>query len=115
MIAPRSVSAPIMQNTVSRMISDFLGITVPILGYVGVSRRIRESVNQRRPMLLGGQRDENAKIFREMADNLLMEDVSIDDLLIDEEDAEPASAAEAAPSAPSLSSGSPPPATGSPR
>jgi flagellar biosynthesis protein FlhG len=79
-------------HAVSRMIQDFLGISVPILGYVGVSRRIRESVNQRRPMLLGGQKDENAKIFREMAENLLMEDVSIDDLLIDEDDGEVAPA-----------------------
>jgi flagellar biosynthesis protein FlhG len=77
-------------HAVSRMISDFLGINVPILGYVGVSRRIRESVNQRRPMLLGGLKDENAKIFRDMAETLLAEDVSIDDLLIDEEDADPA-------------------------
>ena len=77
-------------HAVSRMISDFLGINVPILGYVGVSRRIRESVNQRRPMLLGGLKDENAKIFRDMAETLLAEDVSIDDLLIDEEDVDPA-------------------------
>ena len=83
-------------HAVSRMISDFLGINVPILGYVGVSRRIRESVNQRRPMLLGGQKDENAKIFRDMAESLLMEDVSLDDLLIDEEDVETVSAPEPA-------------------
>ncbi|HEX3694362.1 MAG TPA: P-loop NTPase [Polyangia bacterium] len=86
-------------HAVSRMIQDFLGISVPILGYVGVSRRIRESVNQRRPMLLGGQKDENAKIFREMAENLLMEDVSIDDLLIDEDDGEAAPAPAQAPPA----------------
>jgi flagellar biosynthesis protein FlhG len=99
-------------HAVARMISDFLGINVPILGYVGVSRRIRESVNQRRPMLLGGQKDENAKIFREMADNLLMEDVSIDDLLIDEEEeTEQASVAGEISSPPSLSSEAPAAAT----
>lgn len=98
-------------HAVARMINDFLGINVPILGYVGVSRRIRESVNQRRPMLLGGQKDENAKIFREMADNLLMEDVSIDDLLIDEEDAEQPSVAGEISSPPSLSSDAPAAAT----
>ncbi|HVR62728.1 MAG TPA: P-loop NTPase [Polyangia bacterium] len=91
-------------HAVARMISDFLGINVPILGYVGVSRRVRESVNQRRPMLLGGQKDENAKIFREMAENLLMEDVALDDILIDEDDgASAAPAPEAARAAPAVS------------
>jgi hypothetical protein len=75
-------------HAVSRMIHDFLGINVPILGYVGISRRIRESINQRRPMLLGNQIDENTKVFRQMAEALLLEDVSLDDLLIEEEDGE---------------------------
>ena len=75
-------------HAVSRMINDFLGISVPILGYVGISRRIRESINQRRPMLLGNQIDENTKVFREMAEALLLEDVPLDDLLIEEEDIE---------------------------
>jgi len=77
-------------HAVSRMIHDFLGINVPILGYVGISRRIRESINQRRPMLLGNQIDENTKVFRQMAEALLLEDVSLDDLLIEEEDGEEA-------------------------
>jgi len=68
-------------------------------------------------MLLGGQKDENAKIFREMADNLLMEDVSIDDLLIDEDDGEitvatPEASAEApSVSTPAPSASAPAPAT----
>ena len=77
-------------HAVSRMIHDFLGISVPILGYVGISRRIRESINQRRPMLLGNQIDENTKVFRQMAEALLLEDVSLDDLLIEEEDGDEA-------------------------
>jgi hypothetical protein len=77
-------------HAVSRMIHDFLGINVPILGYVGISRRIRESINQRRPMLLGNQIDENTKVFRQMAEALLLEDVSLDDLLIEEEDGQEA-------------------------
>jgi flagellar biosynthesis protein FlhG len=76
-------------HAVSRMIHDFLGISVPILGYVGISRRIRESINQRRPMMLGNQIDENTKVFQQMAEALLLEDVPLDDLLIEEED-EPA-------------------------
>ena len=77
-------------HAVSRMIHDFLGISVPILGYVGISRRIRESINQRRPMLLGNQIDENTKVFRQMAETLLLEDVPIDDLLIEEDEGEEA-------------------------
>jgi MinD-like ATPase involved in chromosome partitioning or flagellar assembly len=79
-------------HAVSRMINDFLGISVPILGYVGISRRIRESINQRRPMMLTNQIDENTKVFRQMAEALLLEDVSLDDLLIEEEDGEEAPA-----------------------
>jgi flagellar biosynthesis protein FlhG len=75
-------------HAVSRMINDFLGISVPILGFVGISRRVRESINQRRPMMLSNQIDENTKVFRQMAEALLLEDVSLDDLLIEEEDGE---------------------------
>jgi len=79
-------------HAVSRMINDFLGITVPILGYVGISRRVRESINQRRPMMLSHPIDENTKVFHQMAEALLLEDVSLDDLLIEEDDAEEAPA-----------------------
>jgi len=75
-------------HAVSRMIHDFLGINVPILGYVGISRRVRESINQRRPMMLSNQIDENTKVFQQMAEALLLEDVSLDDLLIEEDDSE---------------------------
>jgi flagellar biosynthesis protein FlhG len=75
-------------HAVSRMIHDFLGITVPILGYVSISRRIRESINQRRPMMLGHQIDENTKVFQQMAEALLLEDVPLDDLLIEEDEGE---------------------------
>ena len=82
-------------HAVSRMIHDFLGISVPILGYIGISRRIRESINQRRPMLLGNQIDENTKVFRQMAEVLLLEDVPLDDLLIEEDEGDEALAAAA--------------------
>jgi flagellar biosynthesis protein FlhG len=75
-------------HAVSRMIHDFLGISVPILGYVGISRRIRESINQRRPIMLGNQIDENTKVFQQMAEALLLEDVALDDLLIEEDETE---------------------------
>ncbi len=87
-------------HAVSRMINDFLGITVPILGYVGISRRVRESVNQRRPMMLTNQVDENTKVFLQMAEALLLEDVSLDDLLIEEDEGEEAKPAVEPPAPP---------------
>lgn len=70
-------------HAITRMIQDFLGITVPILGTVRASRRIRESVNLRKPMMLG-PKDEDTRAFQQMAEALLAEDVAIDDLLSDE-------------------------------
>lgn len=70
-------------HAITRMIQDFLGITVPILGTVRASRRIRESVNLRKPMMLG-PRDEDTRAFEQMAEALLAEDVALDDLLADE-------------------------------
>lgn len=67
-------------HAITRMIQDFLGIAVPILGTVRASRRIRESVNLRKPMMLGPT-DEDTRAFQQMAEALLAEDVAIDDLL----------------------------------
>lgn len=74
-------------HAITRMIQDFLGITVPILGTVRASRRIRESVNLRKPMMLG-PRDDETRQFELMAEALLAEDVAIDDLLADESSAD---------------------------
>ena len=71
-------------HAITRMIQDFLGITVPILGSVRASRRIRESVNLRKPMMLG-PRDDDSRAFEQMAEALLAEDVAIDDLLAGED------------------------------
>jgi flagellar biosynthesis protein FlhG len=70
-------------HAITRMIQDFLGITVPILGTVRASRRIRESVNLRKPMMLG-PRDEDTRAFDQMAEALLAEDVALDDLLAED-------------------------------
>ncbi len=70
-------------HAITRMIQDFLGITVPILGTVRASRRIRESVNLRKPMMLGAK-DDDTRAFQQMAEALLAEDVAIDDLLFEE-------------------------------
>jgi hypothetical protein len=70
-------------HAITRMIQDFLGVTVPILGTVRASRRVRESVNLRKPMMLG-LKDEDTRAFVQMAEALLAEDVAIDDLLADD-------------------------------
>jgi flagellar biosynthesis protein FlhG len=71
-------------HAITRMIQSFLGITVPILGTIHASRRIRESVNLRKPMLLGGQADDDTRTFHQMAEALLAEDIAIDDLLAED-------------------------------
>jgi flagellar biosynthesis protein FlhG len=70
-------------HAITRMIEDFLGVTVPILGTVRASRRVRESVNLRKPMMLG-PKDEDTRAFIQMAEALLAEDVEVDDLLSDD-------------------------------
>jgi len=71
-------------HAITRMIQSFLGITVPILGTIHASRRIRESVNLRKPMLLGAQADDDTRAFHQMAEALLAEDIAIDDLLTED-------------------------------
>lgn len=71
-------------HAITRMIQSFLGITVPILGTIHASRRIRESVNLRKPMLLGVQADDDTRAFHQMAEALLAEDIAIDDLLTED-------------------------------
>lgn len=80
-------------HAITRMIQDFLGIAVPILGTVRASRRIRESVNLRKPMMLG-PRDEDTRAFQQMAEALLAEDVALDDLLSEESSGPHAAAGE---------------------
>jgi flagellar biosynthesis protein FlhG len=70
-------------HAITRMIEDFLGITVPILGTVRASRRIRESVNLRKPMMFG-PKDDDTRGFQQMAEALMAEDVAIDDLLAED-------------------------------
>ena len=83
-------------HAITRMIHDFLGLTVPILGTVRASRRIRESVNLRKPMMLG-PRDDESRGFEQMAEALLAEDVALDDLLTEDSGKHTVSSDEAPP------------------
>jgi hypothetical protein len=109
-------------HAITRMIEDFLGVTVPILGTVRASRRVRESVNLRKPMMLG-PKDEDTRAFIQMAEALLAEDVEVDDLLSDDLsgatatddkfETTPLTGPKTRPTPPSLSTAPPPHAPGS--
>jgi flagellar biosynthesis protein FlhG len=62
-------------HAVSRMVQDFLSLDVPVLGSLRTSRRIHDSVNQRRPWLLDAPGDSSALALREISARLLRENV----------------------------------------
>jgi flagellar biosynthesis protein FlhG len=73
-------------HAVSKMMQDYLGIGVPILGWLRATDEIHQSVNERLPMILS-RKSENAQILRNMAETLLLEDVVVeDDLILEVED-----------------------------
>ncbi len=78
-------------GSVSKMMQDYLGITVPILGWLRASTKISDSINKRQPLTLGGS-GEDARTLRGIADALLVEEVDMeDDLFMDgDEDGAPA-------------------------
>lgn len=63
-------------RSVSRMVHDFLRISVPVLGYMRASRIVHESVNRRRPFLLDATNEESAASLRRTARTLLAQDVA---------------------------------------
>jgi flagellar biosynthesis protein FlhG len=70
-------------RSISKMFHDYLGVEVPISGWLKASPRINESVNERRPLMLGSPSEET-RTFRQMAEALLAEDAEpADDELID--------------------------------
>jgi flagellar biosynthesis protein FlhG len=62
-------------HAVSRMMTDFLQIPVPVLGHLRASRRVHDSVTRRRPFLLDAVDDENARSVRRIAESLLLEPI----------------------------------------
>jgi hypothetical protein len=64
------------------MIRDYLGISVPIVGWLKDSKEIADSVNERSPLILS--RDmEYGKALRTMAETLLVEDVPLEEELLE--------------------------------
>jgi flagellar biosynthesis protein FlhG len=70
-------------RSISKMFHDYLGVEVPISGWLKASQKINESINDRRPLMLGPPSEET-RVFRQMAEALLAEDTEPeDDELID--------------------------------
>lgn len=69
-------------HAVSKMIRDYLGISVPIVGWLKDSKEIADSVNERSPLILS--RDvEYGKALRTMAETLLVEEVPLEEELLE--------------------------------
>jgi flagellar biosynthesis protein FlhG len=87
-------------QAVSKMILDYLGIEVPILGWIRANPRIAESVNDRNPLLFrqSQQSSEDGRTFRAMMDALLAgEGAPEEELLVELEDEDAAPARPAPP------------------
>jgi len=104
-------------QAVSRMVEDFLGIDLPILGCVPANTRLADSVNQRKPVMARQSQSatREAKVFREMVEALLAGDMAPEEeLLLEliEESEAPAAAPMPPPPPPPRASGNgavPPP------
>jgi flagellar biosynthesis protein FlhG len=68
-------------HAVSKMMLEYLGVSVPILGWIKSSTRVYDSVNKRTPLMLQTAPSEEEQTFRAIADALL-----VDDILTEEEE-----------------------------
>jgi flagellar biosynthesis protein FlhG len=57
---------------VGRMVRDFLGVPLPLVGFLAQTREIHDSVNRRTPFLLSGSHDENARSIQSIAQALMI-------------------------------------------
>lgn len=60
-------------RAVAKMMNDFLGLSVPLLGFAWATRAVHDSVNKRRPFLLDAKSEESAAALRLAAQVLLDE------------------------------------------
>jgi len=60
-------------HAASRLIAEYLGIAVPVLGVVESSAHLDATRISGRPLLLGSGIDRNVRLFHSMAEQLLME------------------------------------------
>jgi flagellar biosynthesis protein FlhG len=62
-------------GAVTRMYRDFLGLEVPVVGWLRFNRKVTESVNERRPLIVRDPSDDCARTLERIAGELLGEDV----------------------------------------
>ncbi|MGC4117548.1 MAG: P-loop NTPase [Myxococcales bacterium] len=63
-------------QAVSRMTSDFLGVDAPVVATLKASRRVHDSIQDRRPFMLAEASDETSAAVRGLAGALLAADVA---------------------------------------
>jgi flagellar biosynthesis protein FlhG len=71
------VFEPAQRNTfyaLSRMVADFLGTPLPLLGSLRASRLIHDSVSRRRPFAIDSEAEESNRVLRQVAEVLLRDD-----------------------------------------
>ncbi len=59
----------------ARLFADFLGLRVPLLGWLPLSGRMHRSVGRRRPLLLDDPQGPEARMLRRVAERLVQTDV----------------------------------------
>ena len=71
-------------QAVSRMVEDFLGISLPILGWIPAHSRLSESVNERSPFMARADKVDSreARAFRAVVEALLIGDMAPEEELL---------------------------------
>ena len=71
-------------NAVSKMVEDYLGIALPILGWIPTAPRLAESVNERKPLMARLTQGEprEMRAFRTIVETLLVGDVAPEEELL---------------------------------
>jgi MinD-like ATPase involved in chromosome partitioning or flagellar assembly len=71
-------------QAVSRMVEDYLGISLPILGWVPANKALAESVNERRPLMsrLTQGEPREMRAFRTIVETLLVGDTAPEEELL---------------------------------
>lgn len=63
-----------LMHAASRLIADYLGISIPLLGSIEISHGLRALSACSRPLLLGPGIDRNVRLFHDMAEQILIDD-----------------------------------------
>jgi flagellar biosynthesis protein FlhG len=71
-------------QAVSRMVEDFLGISLPILGWIPAHPRLADSVNERMPFMARAEKADSreARAFRAVVEGLLVGDMAPEEELL---------------------------------